>query len=124
MNEIKVEVGQYRPTNKDGCFKATFSLVIHPQGQKILDCRYFIQDDKRWFNFPQKEVKYSDGRKTEYYPIVSYLNKEYLEQLKPTVLAAIKKEQEKHESQSRTPPARKTNQVQTEASAGEEELPF
>lgn len=124
MTEIKVEVGQYRPQKKDSAFKATFSLVIYPQGQKILDCRYFIHGDKRWFNFPQKEVKYTDGRKNEYIPLVSYLNKEYLEQLKPLVLAAVKKEQEKHEQQNSTPTARKTHQVQAEPSFSDGDMPF
>lgn len=124
MNPIKVEVGQYRPTNKDNALKATFSLVIYPEGQKILDCKYFVQGDKRWFNFPQKEIKYSDGRKSEYIPLVSYLNKDYLEQLKPAVLAAVKKEQEKYEQQNRTTTARKTNQVQAESSLSDGELPF
>ena len=97
LEPIKVEVGQYRVMDK-GSLKAFFSLVIYPQGQKILDCRYFVQGDKRWFNFPQKEIKYSDGRKTDYIPLVSYLNKEYLEQLKIAVLDELKnaKPQENH----------------------------
>lgn len=89
MNVIKVEIGQYRVMDK-GSLKAFFSLVIYPEGQKILDCRYFVQGDKRWFSFPQKEIKYNDGRKTEYIPLVSYLNKEYLENLKSAVLIALK----------------------------------
>ncbi len=89
MNEIKVEIGQYRAMDK-GSLKAFFSLIIYPEGQKILDCRYFEQADKRWFSFPQKEIKYTDGRQTEYIPLVSYLDKQYLEQLKIAVLAALK----------------------------------
>lgn len=88
MSPIKVEVSQYREMNK-GSLKAFFSLVIYPEGQKILDCRYFVQGDKRWFNFPQKEIKYTDGRQTDYIPYVSYLNKQYLEQLKASVLAVL-----------------------------------
>jgi hypothetical protein len=89
MNPIKVEVGQYREMNK-GSLKAFFSLVIYPQGQKILDCRYFVQGDQRWFSFPQKEVKYTDGRKSEYIPYVSYLDKDYLEKLKIEVLEQLR----------------------------------
>jgi hypothetical protein len=97
MNPIKVEIGQYREIDK-GSLKAFFSIVIYPEGQKILDCRYFVQGDKRWFSFPQKEIKYTDGRKTDYIPYVSYLNKEYLENLKASVLNALKdaKPQEKY----------------------------
>jgi|ERR1700690_446438 len=85
---MKVEIGQYKEINK-GSLKASFSLVIYPEGQKILDCKYFVQGDKRWFSFPQKEIKFTDGRKTEYIPYVSYLDKDYLFVLKTAVLDAI-----------------------------------
>jgi hypothetical protein len=85
---MKVEIGQYKEINK-GSLKASFSLVIYPEGQKILDCKYFAQEDKHWFSFPQKEIKFTDGRKTEYIPYVSYLNKDYLAELKLAVLDAI-----------------------------------
>lgn len=94
MNPIKVEVGQYREVNK-GLFKATFSLVIYPQGEKILDCKYFVNGDQRWFNFPQKEIKKQDGSKSDYIPLISYLNKEYLATLKAAVLNALKEVQPK-----------------------------
>lgn len=101
MSEIKVEIGQYREINK-GSLKAFFSVVIYPMGQKILDCRYFVMDDKRWFSFPQKEVKYSDGRKSEYIPYVSYLNKDYLEKLREQILLLLKdaKPLENHEKKN------------------------
>lgn len=85
---IKVEIGQYREVNK-GSLKAFFTLVIYPQGQKILDCRYFVLGDKAWFNFPQKEIKKQDGS-TDYIPLVSYIDKQYLEDLKVCVLAQLK----------------------------------
>lgn len=117
MNPIKVEVGQYRLIDK-GSLKAFFSLVIYPEGQKILDCRYFEQGDKRWFSFPQKEIKYTDGRKTDYIPYVSYLDKEYLEQLKIAVLTALKdaKPQEKHGQTQNTSNQGQQNSVQSETS--------
>jgi hypothetical protein len=118
MNPIKVEIGQFREVDK-GSLKAFFSIVIYPEGQKILDCRYFIQGDKRWFSFPQKEIKYTDGRKTEYIPYVSYLNKEYLENLKASVLNALKdaKPQEKY-GQTKSPTAQNTqNSVPSDTSA-------
>lgn len=89
LTSDEVEVGQYREMNK-GSLKGFFALVIYPRGQKILDCRYFVQGDKRWISFPQKEIKYNDGRKPEFIPYVSYLDKEYLEQLKIAVLTALK----------------------------------
>ena len=119
MNPIKVEVGQYREINK-GTLKAFFSLVIYPEGQKILDCRYFVNGNNRWFSFPQKEIRYNDGRKTEYIPLVSYMNKEYLEQLKTVVLIALKdaKPQERYgQTQNTTNDARQENHVQGESSA-------
>jgi hypothetical protein len=119
MNPIKVEVGQYRPMDK-GSLKAFFSLVIYPQGQKILDCRYFEQADKRWFSFPQKEVKFNDGRKTEYIPYVSYLDKEYLEQLKIAVLTALKdaKPQEAYGQAKSSSNQGQTNPLPSDASTG------
>ena len=85
----EVEVGQVKTIDK-GCLKAAFSMMLYPSGQKISECKYFIQGDNRWFSFPQKEIKYTDGRKTEYFPLVSYLNKEYSEQLKEAVLECLK----------------------------------
>jgi hypothetical protein len=101
MDSIKVEIGQYKEVNKGTSLKGFFSLVIYPQAQKILDCRYFENGDQRWFAFPQKEVKYSDGRKTEYIPLISYGDKGYLEQLKKAVLEALQK-QGSNETQNRT----------------------
>lgn len=89
MEPIKVEIGQYREINKGTSLKAFFSLVIYPHGQKILDCRYFQSGEQRWFAFPQKEVKFTDGKKTEYIPLISYGDKAYLEQLKKAILEAL-----------------------------------
>lgn len=125
MNPIKVEVGQYRVMDK-GSLKAFFSLVIYPEGQKILDCRYFVQGDKRWFSFPQKEIKYTDGRKTEYIPLVSYLNKEYLEQLKIAVLIQLKdaKPQEKYGQTQNTSNQGKANPLPADSSFNWDQPPF
>lgn len=125
MTPIKVEVGQYREMNK-GTLKAFFSLVIYPEGQKILDCRYFVQGDKRWFSFPQKEIKYTDGRKTDYIPFVSYLNKEYLEQLKIVVLTALKDAtpQEKHDKTHNQSYAEQKNSIQADTSSTWGDPPF
>ena len=115
---MKVEIGQYREMNK-GSLKAFFSLVIHPTGQKILDCRYFVNGDNKWFSFPQKEIKYTDGRKTEYIPYVSFANKEFLAELQTAVLAALKdaKPQETHGKTQNPAPQTTTAQVQAEPQA-------
>lgn len=126
MNPIKVEVGQYRELNKGNSLKAFFSLVIYPEGQKILDCRYFENGDQRWFSFPQKEIKYSDGRKTEYIPLISYMNKDYLEQLKIAVLNALKtaKPQAQNGKAQSYSKNGQTNSLSTQASSDPDELPF
>lgn len=112
---MKVEVGQYREVNK-GTWKATFSLVIHPEGQKILDCRYFEQGASRWFAFPSKRIERQGSDRPEYIPLVSYLNKEYLEQLRGAVLEALKdvKHDAKEASKSNT---KQENQVHSDAQA-------
>ncbi len=85
----EVEIGQYKAIDK-GTLKASFSIVIYPSGQKTLDWKYFEQGESRWVAGPQKEVKYSDGRKTDYIPIVSYLNKDYQDALKTAILQLLK----------------------------------
>lgn len=124
MNPIKVEIGQYKIIDK-GSLKASFSLVIYPEGQKILECKYFVQGDKRWFNFPQKEVKKPDGQKSDYIPLVSYMNKDYYEQLKTAVLEAIKdaKPLENYGQKNNTT-QRQANPLPTEPSDAWGDAPF
>ncbi len=120
MNPIKIEVGQYHEINK-GSLKASFSLVIYPQGQKILDCKYFAKDNQRWFGFPQKEIK-REGAKSDYIPLVSYLDKDYLEQLKTAILHALKEQETKNvQNQSNSRPA---NSFQAKSSPDSGDLPF
>lgn len=125
MKEIKVEIGQYREVDK-GTLKAFFSVVIFPEGQKIIDCKYFVSGDSRWIAFPQKEVKYTDGRKSEYIPLISYIDKDYGEKLKYAILAKLKdiNPQERYGSVQSTQTPRKTNPVQAKPSDDFEELPF
>ena len=99
MTQTEVEVGQYREVNK-GALKAFFTLVEYPHGRKTLDCRYFEQGDKRWFSFPQKEIKKPGQDKPEYIPYVSYLDKEYLEQLKIAILTALREQESNGQSNS------------------------
>lgn len=92
MSEIKVEVGQYKAIEK-GALKASFSIVVYPMGQKILDCKLFASGTKRWFNMPSKEIK-KEGEKSNFIPYISYLDKAYEERFKIAVLAELKKLEE------------------------------
>lgn len=121
METIKVEIGQYKEINKN-TLKASFAVVIYPQAQKILDCRYFVNGDQQWFAFPQKEVKYSDGRKTDYIPYISYGDKEYLERLKKAILEALQT-QGNNEAQNNAARTRPGN-IPAKESMDERNLPF
>ena len=116
-----VQVDQYRKMDK-GTLKAFFSLMIYPAGLRITDCRYFAKDDKRWFNFPEKEVPSKDGGKSKYFPYVSCLNKEYLQELQNAVLMALK-EFDNGKTQDRAHSDRPRS-VQGDASSDWDELPF
>lgn len=90
----ELEIGQYREVNT-GCLKAMFSMIIYSpppfiKGDKTLNCKYFVQGEKRWFNFPAEKREYQDGRKPDYFPYRSYMDKEYLEHLRIAVLEALK----------------------------------
>jgi hypothetical protein len=126
MSPIKVEIGQYKSVEK-GAFKASFSLLIHPHGQKILDCKYFNSGANAWFSFPSKEIKKPDGSKSDYLPLVSYTDKAYLRELQDAVLAELKllsnpqpKTQTLEMNHGRTSHHGQADSIQSETS----ELPF
>lgn len=84
---IKVEIHNWRASQKEGPLKGSFNLVIFPHGQKILECKFFeTSNGQRWFAFPQREKKFADGSKSEWFPYVSYSDKEYLAELKSAVM--------------------------------------
>jgi hypothetical protein len=114
MGEIKVEVGQYWEINK-GPLKASFSVVIHPEGLKILDCKHFEKDDQTWISFPQKEIKGKDGGK-DYLPLISYLNKDYAAEIKAKIVEALKnrKPKESYGKKNSETPAPKTTKMESE----------
>ncbi len=89
--DTHIEIGQYKELNK-GALKGTFSLVEYPFGRKTLDCKYFVQGDREWFNMPAKEVKKTDGSKSDFIPIVSYMDKTYFEAFKAAVIAGLKQQ--------------------------------
>lgn len=122
MSEIKVEIGQYREVNKT-YLKAFFTLVIHPIGLKIIDCKYFIKNDQRWFTFPDKEYKKPDG-KTDYFPIVSCLNKDYNQALKDAVLNAISQHINQGPNAKVNSNSKQTHPLHIEPSSHSGELPF
>ena len=90
--ETSVEIGQYKQLDK-GALKGTFSLIEYPTGRKTLDCKHFVQDGREWFNLPAKEVKKQDGSKSDFIPIISYMDKPYFERFKAAVLAGLKQMQ-------------------------------
>ncbi len=94
----EIEVGQYREVNKGG-LKAFFTLIEYPYGRKTLDCRYFAKGNDRWFAFPQKEILKRGEEKPDYIPLISFLDRDYLEELKKAILSALK-EQENGQSGS------------------------
>lgn len=94
------EVTNFYPSDK-GTLRGKFTLVLHPHGQKILDCKYFVKGDQRWFAFPSKEIKRDD--KSDWIPIVSYTNATYLEALKAAVLECLKTEGTANEKQPTNP---------------------
>lgn len=110
MNDIKVEIGQLKTVDK-GALKAFFSLIIHPQGQKILDCRYFQKGESRWWSMPQKEIKRPDKDKSDFLAIISYLNKEYEADLKIAVLTELKKQVENVQPKQENPVQSETQEL-------------
>ena len=86
---IEVEVGQYREIDK-GALRGFFTLIEYPYGRKTIDNRHFVQGKNEWFAFPQKEYTKTGETKTEYFPLVSYLDKKYFDEYKEAVIKAIK----------------------------------
>lgn len=119
---LKVEINQYREINK-GSLKASFSFVLKPDDQEIRDCAYFVQGENRWINFPQKEIKYSDGRKTTYMPLIKYLNKEKEDQIKNEVLKELKSK-ESNVQKDNSSISREKSSLQAEPSFGWDKPPF
>ncbi len=113
MTATEIEIGQYKEVNK-GSLKAFFSIVEYPTGRKTLDCRYFEKGEQRWFGFPQKEVKKRDSEVPEWIPLISYLDKEYLEQFKIAVLTALREQE--NNGQTNTP-QKQANPLQDDASS-------
>lgn len=125
MEDINVEITHYREVNK-GALKAFFTIQFGPYGQKIFDCRYFVVGEKKWFSFPQREVSYTDGRKTEYFPYINFADKCYFDLLKQTVIKTL----EQHiigfnyvEANDQTSP-RKAHPVSSAPSSNLENSPF
>ncbi len=90
MEQIKVEVGQYKAVNK-GALKGFFTLVIYPTGQKIIDCKHMEKDGQTWVAFPSKEYTKKDGTK-DWFPLISYLNKEYQQALQQAIIQQLPKD--------------------------------
>lgn len=83
---IEIEVMNYRELNRSS-LRASFTLII--AGMKINDCTYFVSGDRKWFNFPTKEVKYNDGRKTDYFPVIKILDRGYKDLVEEEVIKKL-----------------------------------
>lgn len=117
---MNIEITYYNTIDK-GALKAFFSFIVNEQ--EICDCSYFVSGENRWFNFPQKEIKYTDGRKSTYKSLVRFKNKSYEDQLKEAVLKELKSRESNAEKTNKTND-RKKDQVQTESSFGWDKPPF
>lgn len=78
---MKVEIKNYRPTNKGG-FIAFFTVCIEGLQAKIngewnsltlelTDCKYFKKGDSRWFKYADKEYKTKQGEQA-FAPMVRF----------------------------------------------------
>jgi DNA-binding cell septation regulator SpoVG len=87
---IKIEIGQYKEVNK-GSLKAFFSLVFTDTGLQVYDCKHMVTDGRDWIAFPSKEITKKDGTK-DFFPVMKFLNKDYLAELSNAIVAQIKKQ--------------------------------
>jgi hypothetical protein len=99
----EVEIDQYREVNK-GVLKGSFSFIVysklpHIKAMKLIDCNYFVQSEKAWFNLPQKKIDPVNGGKSTYIPLISYIDKTYLKHLQEAVLQALKDIQPQEEQE-------------------------
>lgn len=108
----EIEIGQYRAIDKNS-LKGFFSMVIYSEGSyskqlKILDCKHFENGKNKWFAFPQKELKKSDGSKSDYMPLLTLGDKQYEKELKEAVMEALKtvKPQENYARKNNSYPSR------------------
>lgn len=92
---ITVEIVKFRPIDK-GVLQGFFDLVINPIEMKVSDCAYFVKGDNKWFNFPKKETKKKDGT-VDFWPIISFLNRDTYTKITEMVLEEIKKHIGEHD---------------------------
>lgn len=111
-----VEIEDYRASAFEGSKIANFSVVIYPEGEKIIDCKYLQGKDGPWWCFPAKNLSLKDG-KQDYIPYVSYKDKAYLEQLKIAVLSALQNHSKEPDNAKKSnPQAPGPNAIQSEPS--------
>lgn len=97
LTDEEISLDNVRVIDK-GSLKMAFTLVKYqpraPAVTKFTDCKYFEVADKRWVNLPQKEVQKTGSDKKDYYPVVLFEDKEYMDQLKCAVIQAVKAHRE------------------------------
>jgi len=118
----EIEIGQYHEVNR-GVLKAYFSLIIYPRGQKILNCQYMVSDKRIWFMFPFRELQKEGEKYPDKIPYVSYLDKEYKDELVSAVLKGLK-DQKPMDKHGKTQSYQKKNALQAESFSDTDEVPF
>lgn len=107
-SKTEVDAEHYRPVNK-GFLLGFFSLVEYapdyPLGRKTKDCKLFSKDGKKWMTWPDQEVKAKDGNsKSEYFPYVSFLDKEFQKNLSDAAVEALKHDSQQNSTVAQIPP--------------------
>jgi hypothetical protein len=114
-SKTQVDVANYRPVNK-GFLSGFFSLVEYapdyPLGRKTKDCKLFSKDGSQWIAWPDQEVKARDGvSKSEYFPYVLFVDKEFQKNLSDAAVEALKHDSQQNSTVAQIP----SDSVQSEA---------
>lgn len=85
---MQVKIENYRKYESGGAFQGFFTLVLESPRLAIYGCKHFKNATGHWFKLPQREVQV-EGEETEYYPIFSFKDPEYFNELKSAVYDAL-----------------------------------
>ena len=88
-----IEVLHYERANKNKTI-GYVDIKLPKVGIIIRKIAHLQDGDKKWFNLPQKEVFKSGSEKKDYYPVVIFEDREYIDMLKVAVVAALKAHRE------------------------------
>ena len=96
-SQTSVEISHYKSMEK-GALLGFFTLIEYnedcPLGRRIVGCKLFGKDGRRWIGFPDKEAPAkSPGEKSTFYPYVSFVDKDFQTRLCDAAMQAISAEQ-------------------------------